>query len=421
MPKPVPALRLAADRFRSALFAAQALPARPRTVVEAVEQSGFVRTLGGIDVYLAVRARVSSMRRADLDAAVARRELQVVPAMRGCMYLAPQREVPWALRIADLLSRRQRERDRERAGIRPRELDKVAGAVIDVLREHGPLAPHALRKAMPKGLVRSLGERGKKVGVSSPLPAALRNLEFAGRVERTLEDGRLDSERYLWRAAETDPFAGSRVPTEPSAVYAHFAELYWKHAGLGTVESFGSWAGLTKRDAAAAAATIDLEPVVVDDLDGLDGLGDLQRSASTRIGDGKPGVSGVALLPFEDNLVHLQGGPARLIEPAHRQLEVPSWGDGKARPLGETRHMAFRTIVVDGRIVGFWEYHPDEGTVVPAYLQPLSATRRKAVEAAARELSAFIAEELGHGRSFSLDTDDDLRRRTTQLRGLTRH
>ena len=56
--------------------------------------SGWLRTLGGTDVYIAARARRPGMKRTELDAAVVAGELRVHPAVRGCIYLVPSSAVP---------------------------------------------------------------------------------------------------------------------------------------------------------------------------------------------------------------------------------------------------------------------------------------------------------------------------------------
>src|SRR5678815_4881071 len=77
-----------------------ATPGKP-PLAPILERAGWGRTLGGIDVYLSLRARCPSMRRADLDDEVRDHAVQVVPAVRGCIYLLPRRDVPLALRIAE--------------------------------------------------------------------------------------------------------------------------------------------------------------------------------------------------------------------------------------------------------------------------------------------------------------------------------
>jgi hypothetical protein len=411
MPAPKPALHLTRDQLRQVCVAAQRLsPAPGRSPVAALEESGFVRTLGGVDVYIAVRARVPGLRREDLDGAVAAQPAQVIPAARGCMYLVPRRDVPLALRVAGLLSRSRDERDHEKAGVKPGEVEEVAQAALEALRERGPLTTDGLRKAMPAGTLRSLGEQGKKVGISSALPGALRRLEFEGLVERTLENRRLDSERYLWRAAAVSPFDGVSLPDDPIDLYAGMAWLFFHAAGLATQKDFAGWIGIAQRDAKAAIERLGLLPVEVE------GSKDLHYLPEDRRGLLEESADAVALLSFEDNLIHLHGGPAFLVDEAYHGAPVPSWGMGRPSTLGEARHLSLRSFVADGKIAGFWEYDPDTREIVVRPFGTLPATTRARVDAAAADLSRFLTGDLGHGRSFSLDTDEELRKLSAKIR-----
>src|SRR6185503_12047087 len=263
-----PALRLSAAKARAAVLAVQGLAGEPYPDITTVlEEAGFLRTLGGAEVYLAMRARRPGMRRADLEAAVAAGEARVTPAVRGCIYLVSARQQPLCLALADRLSSKRDARDQERAGMRAGEAKEVGKAVVATLAARGPLSTNDLKKALPDGVVRSLGEQGKKVGVSSTLPPALRLLEFAGDVERMLESGRLDSERYLWKKTARSPFAGAAVPDDPAELHARFAEIFFRAAGLGTRQAFAGWAGIGQREAQAAMQKLDLLPVAVDGSD----------------------------------------------------------------------------------------------------------------------------------------------------------
>jgi hypothetical protein len=416
MAAPSPALRLSLADARLTFAAAQGFPARPgRQIVETLEETGFVRTLGGVDIYIAVRARVPGMRRADLDAVVAANEAQVVPAARGCMYLVPRRDVPLALRVADLLSSSRAARDQEKAGIRPGEVEEVARAVLRKLDEGVPMTTDALRKALPAGTVRSLGEAGRKVGISSPLPGALRFLELEGWAARSLHGERLDSERYLWRAPTRSPFEGVRLPEDPIDVYAGLARIFFRGAGLGTLKEFAAWAGIPQRDAKAALQRLDLLPVAIEGIEEVHFLPAERRDLPEQARDA---AGAVALLSFADNLIALHGGPALLIDAAHHAMPVPSWGGPGAMPLGEARHASLRSVLAEGKISGFWEYDPESRAIVHASFDALPAAARERLDAAADDLSRFLTEDVGHGRSFSLDTDGDLRQRAAQVRGL---
>ncbi len=65
MPTPTPAFSLTLDHARRVIVAAQGLTGSGFAgLVPAIEDTGFVRTLGGVDVYLAARARRPGMSRA---------------------------------------------------------------------------------------------------------------------------------------------------------------------------------------------------------------------------------------------------------------------------------------------------------------------------------------------------------------------
>ncbi len=111
-----------------------------------------------------------------------------------------------------------------------------------------------------------------------------------------------------------------------------------------------------------------------------------------------------------------QGGPATLVDPAHHAIEVPVWGRSQGTTLGDATHSSLRTVVAGGRLAGFWEFDPDSGEVVVATFAPAPEELQAEIEAAAADTARFLAEDLGHGRSFSLDKDDDLRRRAGIVR-----
>ncbi|MBK8099075.1 MAG: winged helix DNA-binding domain-containing protein [Planctomycetes bacterium] len=410
-------LTLTPAQVRSVRILAQGLPpAAHAELVTTLAATGFVRTLGGSDVYVAARSRVPGTTRAQLDAAVAARELQVVPAVRGCIYLVPAANAPLCLRVAEHLSRDRDRRDADKAGIRPGELERLGDAVLAALTRTGPATTDVLRRALPEGSIRSLGDRGKKVGVSSPLPPTLRRLEFAGQIERTLPDGRLDTERYLWRVTARNPFTKARLPDDPIDLHARLLQRFAANAGVGTLRAFSAWAGIPLRDAKAAAAKVELVPVAIA---GADEPAFATAGIEALLADAERADEAVALLPFEDNLPHLAGGPHSFVDEAFHGLSVPSWGNQRPQPLGTAAHLAFRSVLADGGVVGFWEYDPDARIVVTRCFQAPSRAAAKQLAKLADELGAFLRDELGHGHSFSLDDDDALRERLQMLAAIS--
>jgi hypothetical protein len=413
----MPSRALTADQVRAVriLSLGWPVPRAPKLPAQ-LAAAGHLRTLGGADVYLAARARFPKLRRSDLDSLVADAEFCVTPAARGCIYLVPQQDRALCLSVARDLSRARDERDAKKAGIRPGELDAVAEAAVAALRTQGPLTTDGLRRELGPNVVRSLGDAGKKVGVSSTLPPALRLLEFAGRIVRTPVDGQLDHEKYEWRATDRDPFADAALPEDAPARHGRLLEHFVARAGVTTLPLFAAWSGLAQRDAKLALAHAEHELVAAEGLDdealATPQLGSLLKKLAKA-------DEQIALLPFEDNLVHLAGGLGAFVDSAAHDLKVPTWGDMKQKNaterLGDAKHVMFRSILAEGRVCGFWEYDPDTQDVVTHLFDPPGKAVRTAIGEAAADLATFLRGQLGHGHSFSLDTDDELRRRTKLL------
>jgi hypothetical protein len=406
-------MEISIDEARLTVLGRQLFPAKKRTVADILERAGFVRTLGGVDAYLSLRARAPGLTREAIDAAVAKSAAQVVPAVRGCIYLVARRDVGSCLRVAGDLTADRTAKELDKAGVKKGELAKVGKAVVAALAK-GPLSTDAIKKALPEGVVRSLGEAGKKVGISSTLPPALRVLEQEGAIERTLVDGRLDSERYLWRKAAVNVFEDRdvRVPDTAPARFAAMAERYFDAAGLAPLAAFADWAGIPQKTARMAIEGLGLQPVTVA---GQKGEWLLAKGA-------KPVAAAreaIAFLAFEDNVTATPGGPGLFIDAAHHDMRVPVWGKSSDERLGDARYLSLRPILADGRFVGFWEYEPTKRTVVTAMLGAIPAGLAKKIAAGADETAAFVRDELGHGRSFSLDTDEDLARRAKLVSGLS--
>ena len=407
-------LLLDRDQVRIVRLAAQGMcPAAGTPPMQLIARTGWLRTLGGADAYLAIHARQRSLPRALTDEVVQRGDLRVTPSVRGCMYLVPKADADLCLAVAELQTRARAEREQAKAGIETGEVEELANAAFEMLKKSGPLTTDALRRALPEGSIRSLGDAGKKVGISSPLPPALRRLEFERRIERRPEGGRLDTEHYLWHATKTQ---ASTAPTEPDAIADALFARFLQHAGAATSAMFAAWSGFSQRDAKAAA--VRSKPMCAQGPDGEELF--VRDDVEHLLRMGPALASTVAFLPFEDNLVHLYGGPAHLVDEEYLDLEAPRWGRSKGKPmppatLRELPHLALRPLLVDGRLGGFWEYDPDAEVALPRCFHAPSRAAQVLLEEHSELVSSLLRSEIGHGRSFSLDTDDELRHRLKLL------
>ncbi len=407
--------KLDRDQYRAIRLLAQGLDGSDDLdPQERLEQNGFVRSLGGIEAYIALRARIPALGRFDVDTAVATSCVRLIPAVRGCIYLVGRQQVALALRVADLLSRSRARRDREKAGVKSGEVERLAEQVVETLTATGPLTTQSLRRRLPAGAVRSLGDAGKKVGISSPLPPALRDLEFAGRIRRMPHQDRLDTERYLWQVEERNPFEGLEDDESLAELAEPLAEVFFSAAGVGTLDQFCAWSGLGKGDAGPALEQMGLHPVELEDAEGPAWL---HESAVHLLVETERSREAVGFLPFEDNLVSLGERPATFIDPQHHGIEVSIRGRRGTTTLGEATALPYRAVVAEGGIRGFWEFDSAAGEIAIAWLDEVSKSTRAAAEEKAARLAHWIRDDLGHARSFSLDTDEAIGARLEALRG----
>ena len=410
-----PDLRVPLAQARAHWYRIQGLEARSLGALEElVAATGWLRTLGGIDAWLALRERRGDFHRADGDEAVLERRLQVLPAVRGCIYLVPSAHAALALRVAAEAQRGRLERELERAGTSRSEVEETGSAILATLAAE-PLTADALRRMLPAAALRSLGDRGKKVGLSSLLPPALRLLEWEGRIERRLAGGRLDSERYLWglrsgAAATLD--RGSPAAREDALV-----EIFFRHAGPAPIAAFAAWAGLTLRQSTAAVARSPLRPVAIE---GIAATTYMPAAGVGELGASPPPSPEPRFLGFEDNFLVLHGGPGLYTDVRHHARPMEVWGSSKRTTLGAAKHVVLRTLFEGDRLSGFWEFDPRRSEVTWATLDPCPAARRRRIAAQAEALTAFIRDEAGHGKCGAIDSEDDLARRADQVRALAR-
>ena len=393
-------------RLRAAWAAHQGLLGPRARTVAATTALGWPRTLGGADSYLPYSARLAGFRREDLDSAAARGEVRVVPAVRGCIFLVPAADAGVCVRFAASLARKRTLRDLEKAGAAPDEAARVGAAALDVLAD-GPRGTDALRKALPAALLRPLGDAGKKVGISSVLPTALRILEFDGRIRR-VPTGGLEAERYDWHVV-TDPFAGAPDEDDAVGLAAAMLRLFLAQAGPATLDEFVAWSTAGKRDAKAALERV--APVAVR----VEGWGEgwaLPEHAAA-LADVRPADPDVvALISGYDPYVQLRASMAPLADAAHHNRPMPEWS-GRAHRLADANSAETRLVVIGGAIAGVWDWDVDAREVVWATWAP---GPRETIAREAERVAALFG-ELGHGRIFSLDTDAGARKRGAWVRG----
>jgi len=365
--------------------------ADPATVLE---RSGWARSVGGSNPYLTLFARAGT-ERAAADAAVAGLAIHELPAARGCTYVVPAADFALALQVGRGAPLGE-VATVEKLGVERAEVDRLGELVLGALGAR-QLDPAELKEVLG-GAVRSLGEEGRRKGVTTTLPVALGLLQAAGAIRRVPVNGRLDQQRYAY-ARWTPPESG----LDDREARRALAQRYFRWAGPASVAHFRWFSGLGAADAKAALAGLALGGVG-------EGLLALPGDARAYADFGVPAEPRYALVGGIDGLVLLRRDLASLLDPADAARRVP--GDARGTPLGAVPDLPDHAIVDRGRIAGLWEYDPDSGTIVWYAFDRPDAALLEAVE----RTQAYVRDQLGDARSVSLDSPKSRAPRLAALR-----
>src|SRR5262249_35273501 len=132
-------------------------------------------------------------------------------------------------------------------GVTDKEVEKLCDAVLKALAK-GPLAPDDIREATGNAS-RSLGDEGKKKGMTTTLPLALGKLQVTGEIRRVPMNGRLDQQRYQYTLWRPNPLNGFKLSA--AEAYVELARKYFRWIGPATIAEFQQFAGLGVKDSKA--------------------------------------------------------------------------------------------------------------------------------------------------------------------------
>jgi hypothetical protein len=349
-----------------------------QTAGQVLARTGWSRSVGGCAPYLTLFAR-AGLRRAEVDAALAKLEIHELPAARGCTWVVPAPDFPLALAAGEPFAGDELKVAR-RLGVPDQEIDKLCAAVRKALAA-GPLDPDGLKKNLGEA-VRNLGAEGVKKGLTTTLPVALGLLQSAGEIRRVPVNGRLDQQRYryaAWKCAA-------------SGTFTDLARHYFGWIGPATVAEFQAFAGLGVKAAKAAVEPLGLVPATEDRFL-------LPEDREEFFGYQAPKRPQYSLVSTLDGIGLLRNDLKTLLDPEDQNKDLPG-----------------NEIFDRGRLIGRWEFDPDAGAIVWASFVPCD----KALEQAVREMEAFVREDLGDARSFGLDNPKSRAPRIEALRSRRR-
>lgn len=377
---------------------------RGHTPAEVLARSGWARSVGGVGPYLTLFARAGTTR-ADADAAVAALHVHELPAARGCTYVLPAQDFALGLAVGDGF-RDGEMRTAERLGVTRAEIDALCDAVLAALERGGTLDPEGIRAATGDRS-RSLGEAGKKKGLTTTLPIALGRLQAQGEIRRVPVNGRLDQQRYAYVRWTPSPLAAHAL--SGAEARTELARRYFGWVGPATSGEFQWFSGLGVKAAREALAPLALVPVE----DGSDRWllpGDVDAWRTFEA----PSAPQYALVGSLDAIAAARRDVRSLLDDADRARGVLV-DDGKERPAGDLSDLPSHAILDRGRLIGLWEFDADARTIAWG---TFDRRRDAALEDAVAATEAFVRDQLGDARSFSLDSPRSRAPRVAAVRAM---
>jgi hypothetical protein len=354
---------------------------------EVLERSGWARSVGGVGPYLTLFARAGTSR-ADADAAVARLAIHELPAARGCTYVVPKSDFATALRAGQAFADSPM-KVASKLGVTDKEIAALCKAVVGALAK-GPLNPEGIRNATGTAS-RSLGDEGKKKGVSTTLPLALGLLQARGEIRRVPANGRLDQQRYDYALWQPGPFASEK--NKPGDPFTELARRFFKWVGPATLAEYQWFSGLGVSASKEATSPLELAPMeagsdrflLPDDVDAF-------RKFKP------PSKSQYALVSSLDAISATRRDVKTLLDPDDyaRKLRL----EKTVAPASSISDLPNHAILDRGRLIGLWEFDVETQSIVWATF----GVKDKVLDAVVKKTEAFVRDDLGDARSFSLDS-----------------
>ncbi len=358
-----------------------------RSPADVLERTGWARSVGGVGPYLTLFSRAGISRQA-ADDAVARLEIHELPTARGCTYVLPSGDFAIGLKAGQPFGDGDF-RQAEKLGVTDREVEKLCGAVLKALAK-GALDPEGIRAAVGSA-ARSLGEAGKKKGITTTLPLALGRLQASGDIRRVPANGRLDQQRYSYALWKPNPLATYQGSADDAM--REMARRFFHWVGPATMAEFQWFSAL-----GAKAAKSTLEPLGLVPLEpGNERLllpDDVDAFRAFRA----PPKPRYALVSSLDPISATRRNVDSLCDTKDLARTVQL--EKKVGTLGGLADLPHHAILDRGRLIGFWEYDAGKEQVVWATF----GVKDEALDAEVKKTEAYVREQLGDARSFSLDS-----------------
>lgn len=364
-----------------------------------LQRTGWARSVGGVGPYLTFFSRAGLSREA-VDRAVAALKVHELPVARGCTYVVPAEDFAMGLMVGRDFGGAEM-RIALKLGVTEKEIDALCAAVLKALAS-GPRDPDGIREATGTAS-RSLGEEGKKKGLTTTLPLALGRLQVRGDIRRIPVNGRLDQQRYQYARWKPNPLAAYKGTMQDA--FTQLARKFFRWVGPATLGEFQWFSAQGVKAVREITGPLGLVPCVP----GSDRLL-LPEDADAFATFKPPAKPQYALVSSLDPISATRRDLRGLLDATDLDRKVVS--DKTLINIGGLSDLPSHAILDRGRLIGFWEFDFDSQKIVWGTF----GVKDKALQAVVLETERFVRDELGDARSFSLDSPKSRGPRLESLR-----
>jgi len=391
--KPVPISHLNAWRMQRQFLDR---PFGSKNIVDLIKSTGWIYSPGCSTPYLSLWARMSPFKAEDLNRLVFDdHKLLQLETLRGCTMLVPRDQANIALRIRTRTFTELSKQARQQMPITDAEMEKLKGAILKSLHS-GPKTSEQLQQMLPPDLIRDFGADLKRIGLTNSLSLGINLLKEEGKVLKQQSKRRLDIMDYSFVLTssilpEADPFS---LRLEEAC--AQLANQYFKAEAPARAKDFAWWAGINVTDAIRGGGEIKPKLVPVS----VEGSADEFLIGESELDDFfafEPQDFVINFIPYRDT--YLKGQREilnRFISSEHADKPFSRW-------KGKLINDPLATIIVNGRVVGVWEWSEDGDDIDLLLFDSIAKSAERAIHKRASELAGFIRSNLGEVRLQGVD------------------
>jgi hypothetical protein len=367
-------------------------PYPSKNIMDLIRAIGWIYSPGCSTPYLSLWGRIPSIKSDDLNKLVFDdHKLIQLETLRGCTMLVPRDQANLALRIRPRTFTELSKQARQQMPINEADMEKLKASILKALHASSKTMEQILH-AVPANLVRDFGVDLKRIGLTNSLALAVNLLKEEGKLLKQQGKKRLDSTEYSYVLTssllpEADPF---NLRMEEACT--QLAAQYFRAEGPARAKDFAWWAGINVTDAIKGAGEVKprLVPLLVEDTKDEFLISEPDLDALLGF---KPAESAVNLIPYRDTYLKGQREVVNRFVPAeHADKPFSRW-------KGKLINDPLATIILNGRVVGVWEWNEDDEEVdLLLFDTSIPKSVEKAIHKRAGELASYIRSNLGEVR-----------------------